>query len=116
MIVILVVFFTRQQESQICGLVSTSVEGDEPTIPETNSRTKIVDPALDSGKCSGVLIKEAAAVYDTRDCQHWNGFVIAASIFDNLGYGFAPLIQMTLGTVTGVLDTGRVEKTISSEP
>ena len=83
MIVILVVFFTRQQESEICGLVSTSVEGDEPTIPETNSRTKIVDPALDSGKRSGVLIKEAAAVYDSRDYQHWNGIVTTASISDN---------------------------------
>ena len=59
-IVILVVFFTRSQEPEIPGLVSTSVESDGPTILENNSGAKIVVPALESSGGLTVSIREVA--------------------------------------------------------
>ena len=57
-IVILVVFFTRSQEPEIPGLVSTSVESDEPTILENDSGAKIVVPALESSEDITVSIRK----------------------------------------------------------
>ena len=57
-IVILVVFFMRSQEPEIPGLVSASVEGDEPTILENDSGAKIVVPALESNEDITVSIRK----------------------------------------------------------
>ena len=59
-IVILVVFFTRSQEPEIPGLVSTSVEGEEQTILENESGARIVVPALESSEGVTVSIREVA--------------------------------------------------------
>ena len=55
-----VVIWTQSQEPEVPGLVSASVDGDEPTILENESGAKIVVPVLESNEGITVSIREVS--------------------------------------------------------